>query len=89
MANLTFQFPNGAPVALGYLIVTLDQDASAPGGLSFSAGRATKVMLDSNGTVANPVIVPSSSLIPPTAQYVIKVFTAQGELIRGPYTTKI
>ena len=88
MANLTFQFPDGAPVALGYLIVTLDQDADAPGGLTLSAGRATKVFLDSSGTVANPITIPSSSLFPPTAQYIIKVFTAQGELIRGPYNTK-
>ena len=85
MANLTFQYPDGTPVANGYLIVTLDQDALAPGELSFSAGRYTKIPLDSSGTVANPVTVPSSSLTPSTAQYIIKVFTAQGELIRGPY----
>lgn len=85
MATLTFQYPDGSPVANGYLIVSLDQDALAPGELSFSAGRETKVPLDSNGTVANPVTVPSSSLTPSTAQYIIKVFTAQGELIRGPY----
>jgi hypothetical protein len=88
MATLTFQYPDGSAVANGYLLVTLDQDALAPGELSFSAGRSTKVTLDANGTVANPVTVPSSSLIPPTTNYVIRVYSAQGELVRGPYITQ-
>jgi len=88
MANLTFQYPDGTAVANGYLLITLDQDALAPGELSFSAGRYTKIALDSSGTVTNPVIVPSSSLIPPSTNYVIKVFSAQGELVRGPYITQ-
>jgi hypothetical protein len=88
MSTLTFQFPDGSPVALGYLIVSMDQDATAPGDLSFSAGRATKIPLDSSGTVTNPVTVPSLSLTPPTAQYIIRAYTAQGELVCGPYPAK-
>jgi hypothetical protein len=88
MANLTFQYPDGTPVANGYLIVTLDQDALAPGELNFSAGRDTKIALDSSGTVANPVTVPSSSLNPTSTNYVFKVFSAQGELVRGPYIAR-
>lgn len=76
-----FQSPDGTPLALGYVTFRLNTDGAVPGtNAQVSAGVITTAMLDSNGNIAGTVYLwPNSYLLPATV-YIIKAYTASGNL---------
>jgi hypothetical protein len=78
--NGGFQLPNGSPLALGYLKMRLNVDATT-GVDQIVAGRVVTVPLDSNGNISGAVLVwPNDQLIPINTVYVTQAFSASGQL---------
>lgn len=75
--------PAGNPLANGYLIVYLVQDA-ASSGTQICAGKHIKIILDSGGNFPISVtLTPTTGMNPPT-KYIVSAYTAQGEPSWGP-----
>jgi hypothetical protein len=92
----SFQDNEGNPLADGYLLMQLSQDAQAQIG-GFPSGQIcsrikVKVPLDSNGNVQGtpgdnlgPICVwPNSGLAPTGTTYAVWAYTADGQLAWGP-----
>jgi hypothetical protein len=78
--NGGFQLPNALPLALGYLKMRLNTDATT-GVDQIVAGRIVTVPLDANGNVAGTVLVwPNDQLTPANTVYVTQAFSASGQL---------
>lgn len=77
-----FQDCAGNPLAAGYITFQLSTDGSASSpNLQVSAGIITRATLDSNGSISGTVYLwPNDQLTPTTTVYVIKAYTAHGEL---------
>lgn len=81
-----FQDIYGNPLANGYLIFQLSQDAQVNGNKEICAGYKVKVPLDANGNiVTNPANYawPNNVLTPATTFYYVSAYTAQGQLVWG------
>jgi hypothetical protein len=79
-----FYDPSGAPLANGYVKVSLTQDAMSPTG-QVCGSCSLNVVLDSTGTMVSvPQVYPCSQLNPATVQYVITAYTSSGEIASGP-----
>jgi hypothetical protein len=83
--STNFQYPNGVPVANGYLEVSLDRDCQGTGNLQIDSGAVTQVPLDSNGNAYGYMPFINSQLTPSDSSYVIRVYGPTGQLVRGPY----
>jgi hypothetical protein len=80
-----FQAPNGAPLALGSFTMRLNTDAVVSSS-QLAASRVLNVPLDANGNVSGTVLIwPNDQLNPSTTVYVVKVYTANGQLCWGPH----
>ena len=80
----SFSTSNGTPLALGYLIVELSNDALAPSG-QICAGRDVRIPLDSSGNIpAGTTIWSIAALNPATGNYLVRAFAASGQLVLGP-----
>jgi hypothetical protein len=78
-----FQDAMGNPLNAGYVTFRLSTDGSASG-TQVSAGIVTKAVLDSSGNISGNVYLwPNDQLVPATTVYIVKVFTASGELCWG------
>lgn len=82
-----FQDVEGNPLANGYLIMHLSQDAQARTELGqVSAGIKIKVPLDVNGNVSGTVLVwPNDALNPDGTYYIVNGYTSEGQLAWGPF----
>lgn len=83
----SFQDPRGAPLASGYLLFKLSQDAQVNGSEEVSSGETLKVPLDANGNiVTSPIqsLWPNDVLLPANTFYMVSAYTAQGQLVWGP-----
>jgi hypothetical protein len=79
----TLQNADGSPVANGFLLVGLNQ-AAVSGGFVIGTAKIN-VPLDSNGNIiGSPEFATSASLEPPTAQYVLSIFTSTGQEVGYP-----
>ncbi len=73
---------SGKPLANGYLIVRLNQDAS-DGVNQYCASNPIKVILDANGATA--VSVPDAATLTPSGTtYAVTAYTAAGQPVWGP-----
>lgn len=76
-----FQDCLGNPLALGYLTWRLNTDAVTGTNVQVTAGRVLNVPLDSFGNVLGTVAIwPNDQLTPSSTVYIVKAYTAQGQL---------
>jgi hypothetical protein len=78
----TWQLANGAPLALGYLKIRLNVDASTLGlgGDQITAGTIITVQLDANGSIVGTVLLwPNDTLTPINTVYIIQAYSASGQ----------
>lgn len=78
--SVTYQLPNGTPLADGSVTVRLNTDAVAlgTGGHQITAGKVVKVLLDDTGS-ATFLIWPNDQLTPAGTVYILEAFSARGE----------
>jgi len=77
-----FQDAAGNPLALGYLTVRLNTDAVSNDGDQVSAGIIVTVPLDANGLISGSAqFWPNNQLTPTDTVYIIKAYTARGQLV--------
>lgn len=76
------------PLANGYLIIQLNQDAALSGSVNNQIyGGTIKVTLDAEGNFPNAVtLAPTTSMNPSSSVYVVSAYTAEGQLVWGPNT---
>jgi hypothetical protein len=80
-----FQDANGAPLALGYIIMQLSQDAQSSQQSQVDGGRTITITLDANGNAdAGQYVWPNTALNPSTTYYIVNVYSAAGQLVWGP-----
>ena len=85
LINGNFADAEGNPVALGYIIMQLNQDAQSSLTSQVVGGRTIKITLDSSGNaVAGQYVWPNNALNPTTTFYIVNVYTAAGQLVWGP-----
>jgi hypothetical protein len=78
-----FIYPDGTPVALGYMLIRLSQDGSVNN--TQVSSQTVKVLLDSLGTVVgSPVFWPNASITPTGTYYIQSIYSAEGQLTSGP-----
>jgi hypothetical protein len=83
----TYNYPNGKPLSLGYLLVALNTDG-ANGAVQVCAGVEVKVQLDSLGNVTgNPQFWPNFILSPPNSIYIVRSYSENGELVSTVFQT--
>lgn len=75
-----FETSEGVPVANGYVLIRLSQDAQVPSlPAQICAGISSRIDLDENGdTEGQSVVWANSALLPSGTFYLVDVFTAQG-----------
>ena len=79
----TFQYPDGTPVANGYLIFRLSVDGSVND--TQIQRTFTKILLNSSGVVTgSPMFWPNSAILPAGSYYVMTVYSAVGQIVAGP-----
>lgn len=80
-----FQDALGNPVANGYMLFELSQDAQVNGSTQLGAGRIINIDLDVNGNILGTQSVwPNDVLSPDNSFYNVSVYTANGQLVWGP-----
>ena len=85
LINGNFADAEGNPVALGYIIMQLNQDAQSSLTSQVVGGRTIKITLDASGNaVAGQYVWPNTALNPTTTFYIVNVYTAAGQLVWGP-----
>jgi hypothetical protein len=85
-----FQDALGNPVALGYMLFELSQDAQVNSTTQLGAGRVITIKLDSSGNVAGTQSVwPNDALSPAGTFYNVSVYTANGQLVWGPNAQQV
>lgn len=82
-----FQYPNGLPVANGYLLVSLSEDCKTADGKQLVAEMITRVPLNANGSATGFLPFVNADLTPNDSMYRISVYSSDGQLVRGPYST--
>lgn len=86
-----FQDPSGNPLANGYLLLLLSQDAQVDSD-QIAAGRELKISLDQNGNiVTSPAqyVWPNDVLTPANTFYTVSAYTAEGQLVWGPNSQQV
>jgi hypothetical protein len=80
--TLTFQAPNGVPLAGGTVVIRLNQDASigAINGPQVSANRTTVTTLNSLGS-ATISVWPNDQLFPSGSIYIVRAYSVLGQLV--------
>lgn len=87
-----FQDPSGNPLANGYLLMQLSQDASVNGVDQIAAGIELKISLDANGNVVTSpaqYVWPNDVLTPANTFYMVSAYTAAGQLVWGPNAQQV
>src|SRR5882757_4321057 len=85
-----FQDAEGNPLSFGYLTVRLNTDAVSNTGEQISAGIVVKVPLNVSGFIDGAAqFWPNSQLTPSNTVYVIKAYTARGQLVWEFQTTTV
>lgn len=87
-----FQDSEGNVLNEGYLLFELSQDAQANSTDQICAGRVIKILLDNSGNVqSSPAqsIWPNDALTPAGTFYIVRGYTAQGELVWGPNAQQV
>ena len=82
-----YVYPNGSPLANGYLLLQLTNDCSinsANGYGQVGGGSVVKINLNSSGNVSGVNIWPNDVLLPSGSQYIIRVYSQAGMLVSGP-----
>jgi hypothetical protein len=78
-ASYNFQDPSGAPLANGTVTFRLSTDVMA-GSVQLSASRLVKASLDSGGNLAIN-LWPNNQMTPAGTVYIVKAYTALGQLV--------
>ena len=79
-----FYDPSGAPLADGYVYISLTDDALSPDG-QICGNLPLKVALDGTGTmIVVPQVYPCVALLPNDVLYSFAAYTAIGEMVSGP-----
>ena len=78
-ASYNFQDPSGAPLANGTVTFRLSTDVMA-GSVQLSASRLVKASLDSGGNLAIN-LWPNNQMTPTGTVYIVKAYTALGQLV--------
>jgi hypothetical protein len=79
----TFQYPTGAPVANGFIVISLSQAGSVND--TQLQSNSTRIPLDSSGVIAgSPTFWPNADISPAGTCYIVSVYSAQGQLVAGP-----
>jgi len=79
-----FYAPSGAPLAYGYVYISLTDDALSPDG-QICGNLPLKVALDGTGTmIVVPQVYPCVSLLPDDVLYSLTAYTSAGEMVSGP-----
>jgi len=79
--NGNFQSPSGVPLAFGYVTFRLSTDAVTGTGQQVSSERLVIVPLDVNGNVLGTSLWPNDQLNPANTVYILRAYTAAGELV--------
>lgn len=78
----TWQNVDGNPLANGYLLMHITDDAQIPTVGQISSLIKFKVTLDANGSILGTVnIWPNNVLNPATTQYVVQAYSAAGQFV--------
>ena len=81
-----YQTANGSPVANGHLVINLSSDGVA--GTDQVSSRAVTIPLDVNGNIiGSPLFWPNDQITPAGTQYVVQVFSADGQRVALFYTS--
>lgn len=87
--DTTFTDPSGEPLANGYALIKVSTDVQCPSGM-LCAGMTLRVALDSQGEMVSiPQVWPTDVLLPSGAVYILRAYTAEGELVFGPSQVQI
>lgn len=87
-----FQDNEGNPLALGYLLFELSQDAQIAGVGNIASGITTRINLDANGNVIQTpgqFIWGNDQMLPINAYYRVTGYTAQGQPAWGPNNQQV
>jgi hypothetical protein len=88
-----FQNSSGGALSLGYFTLNLNRDCnvtSSEGQGQIGRGSIVTVSLDISGNVTGVVLVwPNDQLLPSGNYYIVNVYTAEGQLVSGPYPLTI
>lgn len=86
---LTYADVVGNPIANGFLLLNLSEDALSPTG-EVCSGLTIRVPLDDTGTITgSPTFWPNADLTPDDTYYALRAYTAQGQLVLGPLSVII
>lgn len=81
----TFTDAEGNPLSNGYLILRISTDVVTPDDTQLCYQLAVTVPLDSQGVMnGNPLFWPNEGLLPIGSNYILRAYTAQGQLVFGP-----
>lgn len=86
-----FQSAIGSPLANGYLLLSLSQDAQVSS-QEIGAGSEIKILLDSSGNVASSPaqsVWPNDVLSPANTFYNVSAYTAEGQRVWGPNAQQV
>jgi hypothetical protein len=85
-----FQDAEGNPLANGFLIFQLSQDASVNNTTEITAGSKVNVPLGSGGSVSGtPSIWPNDVLVPANTFYLVSAYNENGQLVWGPNAQQV
>jgi len=87
--GLTFQFPNGQPVANGYIVVRLSADGASSDGQIYSQ-IGTRLLLDENGNIiGDGGFTPNTDITPANTSYLVTAYSATGQFVLGPVAVTV
>jgi hypothetical protein len=85
-----FQDAEGNPLADGFLLFQLSQDASVNNTTEITSGQKIKVVLDGNGNVSGtPTLWPNDLIVPANTFYIVSAYTENGQLVWGPNAQQV
>jgi hypothetical protein len=85
-----FQDAEGNPLASGYLIFQLSQDAQVNGTTEITAGSKLNIPLDGSGNVlGTPSIWPNDVIAPANTFYIVSAYSENGQLVWGPNAQQV
>lgn len=87
-----WQDPEGNPLANGFLLFQLSQDAIVNTNVRICAGYTIRVPLNSSGSVSSSPaysLWPNTVMTPDTTFYTLSAYSATGQLVWGPNSVSI
>lgn len=87
-----FQDAEGNPLALGYLLLELSQDAQASPNIQIAAGYTVRISLNSAGSVDTTTaqsVWPNDVLSPENTFYNVSAYNTDGQLVWGPNSQQV